>query len=104
MSIKNFKRLLKLPLSGKSSIFLFGPRGTGKTAWIKENLSNSIYIDLLDFNNYNQFLANPTRLEAMIPQNYTEWVVIDEIQRRPDLFPILRVLVDDPEKKYTFLI
>jgi len=31
-------------------------------------------------------------------------VVIDEIQRRPDLFPILRVLVDDPEKKYTFLI
>ncbi|HSW73836.1 MAG TPA: ATP-binding protein [Candidatus Limnocylindria bacterium] len=31
-------------------------------------------------------------------------VVIDEIQRRADLFPILRVLVDDPVKKYTFLI
>ncbi len=31
-------------------------------------------------------------------------VVIDEIQRRPDLFPILRVLVDDPIKKYQFLI
>lgn len=31
-------------------------------------------------------------------------IVIDEIQRRPDLFPILRVLVDDPNNKYTFLI
>jgi len=31
-------------------------------------------------------------------------IVIDEIQRRPDLFPILRVLVDDPVNDYTFLI
>ncbi len=31
-------------------------------------------------------------------------VVIDEIQRRPDLFPILRVLVDDPDNTYQFLI
>lgn len=102
MSIKNFKRLLKLPLSGKSSIFLFGPRGTGKTAWIKENLSNSIYIDLLDFNNYNQFLANPTRLEAMIPQNYTEWVVIDEIQRVPELLNEVHRIIES--KKIKFLL
>lgn len=30
--------------------------------------------------------------------------MIDEIQRRPELFPILRVLVDNPVKKYQFLI
>jgi predicted AAA+ superfamily ATPase len=31
-------------------------------------------------------------------------VVIDEIQRRPDLFPVLRVLVDEREKKRKFLV
>src|SRR5213593_2487236 len=31
-------------------------------------------------------------------------VVIDEVQRRPDLFPVLRVLVDRPESKARFLI
>lgn len=31
-------------------------------------------------------------------------IVIDEIQLRPELFPTIRVLVDDPDKKYQFLI
>ena len=102
MSKTTFKRLLKLPLSGSSSIFLFGPRGTGKTAWIRENLPSSIYIDLLDFNNYNQFLANPSRLENIIPENYLGWVVIDEIQRVPELLNEVHRLIES--KKIRFLL
>ncbi|MDR3550496.1 MAG: ATP-binding protein [Candidatus Babeliales bacterium] len=55
-------------------------------------------------------LENPTHLASLETpmltlSKYADClVVIDEIQRRPDLFPILRVLVDDPEPKYTFLI
>ena len=31
-----YNRLLRLPLDGTSSLFLFGPRGTGKTSWIQD--------------------------------------------------------------------
>src|SRR3990167_4493491 len=100
--MKEFKRLLKLPLTGKSSIFLFGPRGTGKTSWIKENLSDSIYIDLLDFNMYSVLSANPARLSNMIPQDYKDWIVIDEIQRVPELLNEVHRLIES--KKFRFLL
>lgn len=80
-----FNRILTLPLAEKSSIFLFGPRGTGKTSWIKSHVPNGIYLDLLDFSLYNTLLADPSRLINLIPQNFKEWIIIDEVQRIPDL-------------------
>ena len=80
-----FKRILKLPLSGTSSIFLFGPRGTGKTSYLKEYLKDSLYFDLLDFGPILPLHADPSRLENLIAPNYQGWVVIDEVQRIPEL-------------------
>jgi predicted kinase len=31
------------------SYFLFGPRGTGKSTWVKQHLKTALYIDLLAF-------------------------------------------------------
>lgn len=44
------KRLFQLPLNSKDSFFIFGPRGTGKTSWLKTHLQagSYIYIDLLE--------------------------------------------------------
>ena len=39
-----FARLLTLP---KHSFFLFGPRGTGKTTWLKTVLPGALWFDLL---------------------------------------------------------
>lgn len=97
-----FKRMLKLPLSGQSSIFLFGPRGTGKTSWIKDHLNASLYFDLLDFSIYNRLLANPSRLENLIPPKYKDWIVLDEIQRVPELLNEVHRLIE--HKKYKFLL
>jgi len=36
--ISMYKRLLQRPLDSNQSFFLFGPRGTGKTSWLKENV------------------------------------------------------------------
>ena len=72
-----FNRILKLPLAGKSSIFLFGPRGTGKTSWIKAHLPESIYIDVLEYGTYSSLLAQPQRLERLIPPGYKDWIIID---------------------------
>jgi predicted AAA+ superfamily ATPase len=89
-----YSRILKLPLQSKSSIFLFGPRGTGKTSWIKSYLSDSLYLDFLDFSTYNSLAADPSRLENMIPPNYDKFVVIDEVQRVPELLNEVHRLIE----------
>jgi predicted AAA+ superfamily ATPase len=97
-----FKRILKLPLQGESSLFLFGPRGTGKTSWIKTNLKNALYLDLLDYSTYSTLAANPNRLENLIPPDYKGWVVIDEVQRVPELLNEVHRLIE--HKKMRFLL
>lgn len=97
-----FNRILKLPLNGQSSIFLFGPRGTGKTSWIKTHLADFLYLDLLDFSLFSSLSADPSRLENLIPKNYANWVVIDEVQRVPELLNEVHRLIES--KKLRFLL
>jgi len=95
-----FNRILKLPLNDKASIFLFGPRGTGKTSWIKSHLPDSIYLDLLNFSTYSSLSASPNRLENLIPANYKNWVVIDEVQRIPELLNEVHRLIEHKNIKF----
>ncbi len=97
-----YSRLLKLPLQGKHSIFLFGPRGTGKTSWIKAHLPDSLYLDLLDFSTYSALSAQPDRLENLIPPRYEGWIVIDEVQRVPELLNAVHRLIES--RKLRFLL
>ena len=80
---KSYSRLLNISAAGDQSIFLFGPRGTGKTSWIKKHLPNALIIDLLKTTIYRQLIADPSRLERLIPPDYDDWIVIDEIQKVP---------------------
>lgn len=97
-----YNRMLKLPLTERNSIFLFGPRGTGKTHWIKTSLPNALYLDLLEFNLYKDLLANPSRLSKMIPPNYNDWIIIDEVQRVPELLNEVHRLIE--AHGYKFLL
>lgn len=97
-----FNRILKLPLNGQSSIFLFGPRGTGKTYWIKSHLTDYLYLDLLDFTLFSSLSADPSRLENLIPKNYDKWIVIDEVQRVPELLNEVHRLIEG--KRLRFLL
>lgn len=97
-----YNRLLKFSLKQKSSIFLFGPRGTGKTSWIKAYLPKALYFDLLDFSIYNVLSADPSRLEGLIPKDYDDWVVIDEVQRVPELLNEVHRLIE--ARKLRFLL
>lgn len=94
-----YNRLLSPP---KKSFFLFGPRGTGKTTWVKTKFTNSLYLDLLKAENYNYLLANPSRLEELIPPNFKNWVIIDEVQKIPQLLDEVHRLIE--EKKYRFIL
>src|SRR3972149_7439348 len=97
-----YPRLLKAPLRFKNSFFLFGPRGTGKTSWAKAHFPNALFYDLLHMDTYTEFLQRPSALEDKIPNGFDDWIVIDEIQRIPDLLNEVHRLIES--KKYSFVL
>lgn len=82
-------------------VALLGPRQCGKTtvARMIGEQQSAIYFDLENPVDVRRLAAPLTVLEAL-----TGLVVIDEVQRRPDLFELLRVLVDRPHNPARFLL
>lgn len=80
---------------------LLGPRQCGKTtlARLIAEREPCTYFDLENPVDMRRLSAPMTTLEAL-----TGLIIIDEIQRRPDLFELLRVLVDRPKNPARFLI
>ena len=82
---------------------LLGPRQIGKTTMARAIAAESgramTYLDLED-------PADLRRLddEATALGNLKGLVIIDEVQRRPELFPMLRVLADRPRRPASFLV
>jgi uncharacterized protein len=93
-----YPRLLQPP--PKQSFFLFGPRGVGKTAWAHEQFPAALFFDLLDYQTYTQLLAAPQRLGDQIPQGYKGWVVVDEIQRVPELLNEVHRLIESRRLRF----
>jgi uncharacterized protein len=79
----------------QKSFFLFGPRGTGKSTWVRSVFKDSIYVDLLESDLYRLLLASPQRLETLVAPGYKGWVVIDEIQRVPELLNEVHRLIEN---------
>ena len=89
-----------LKLLEKSSHFLLGPRGCGKTALIKKSCSETTdYIDLLDSKIYLKLKADPSLLRSLITE---QTVLIDEIQRIPELLNEVHRLIES--EKIRFLL
>lgn len=85
----------------RNSFFLFGPRGTGKTTWLKSQFPNSTRIDLLNSEVARLLLASPSRLEGMIrPETKKYPVVIDEVQKVPQLLDEVHRLIEDEKLQF----
>jgi predicted AAA+ superfamily ATPase len=81
--LKIVPRLLQVP---DRSFFLFGPRGTGKSTWLRQALSHAAFFDLLDASLYLELARDPHALEALVGRLPAgSWVVLDEIQKIPPL-------------------
>jgi predicted AAA+ superfamily ATPase len=88
----------------KSSFFLFGPRGTGKSTFVHQVFKNAVYIDLLDPERVRFFSAKPERLKEIVDANpQSNCVVIDEIQRVPDLLMMVHSLIE-AKKEWRFVM
>ena len=78
-----------------SSFFLFGPRGTGKSTWLKEKYPDAVYIDLLSDAVYRNLVTNPDALQDIISgEKNKKTVIIDEIQKVPQLLSVVHKLIE----------
>ncbi len=85
------------------SFFLFGPRGTGKTTWLRQILPDALWVNLLDPSDYRRMNAAPERLRELVLGSSAHQgdVVIDEVQRLPELLNVVHDLMEGgPPKRY----
>ena len=93
--------LVRAALRRSRVVALLGPRQCGKTTLAREFVApdSRNYFDLEDPQNLARLGEPDTALRPL-----KKWIVIDEIQRRPDLFPLLRVLADRRPLPARFLV
>ena len=88
------RRFFEIP---EQSFFLFGPRGTGKSTWLREQLPDALYLDLLEPSLHRRLSARPERLrEILAGSPRSANVVIDEIQRTPELLTVVHAVLEEP--------
>ncbi len=80
----------------QGSFFLFGPRGTGKSTLVKGRFKEALYVDLLEPETFRILSANPERLrERMLATPDKTTVVVDEIQKVPQLLSLIHSLIEE---------
>ena len=98
------RQLQLVPLLAKKSFFLFGPRATGKTTLVRQQLAGKAFIiDLLDSRYFLRLSGAPHELESLIAARPDDDIfVIDEIQRIPELLNEIHRLIET--HNITFLL
>jgi predicted AAA+ superfamily ATPase len=79
---------------------ILGPRGTGKTKWVRTAFPDALYIDLLNFRDYTRLQSDPARLEAMVLAHDNPWVIIDEVQKIPSLLNEVHRLIEHEQRHF----
>jgi len=101
---RSLKIEIKHSLKKFPAVSIIGSRQVGKTTLAKEILKSAgkdaIYLDLELPSDVNK-LNDP---ELYLGENEGKMIVIDEVQRMPELFPILRALIDKKKKNGRFLL
>ena len=97
-----YTRLLPVP---KHTFFLFGPRGTGKTTWLRMAFKTAKWIDLLRSDELLRLLRQPGQLRFEVEAlKKGSWIVIDEIQKVPLLLNEIHALIADHGQRYHFAL
>ena len=80
--------------AGRDHFFLLGPRGTGKTLWCAHEYPDALRIDLLDPATLRQLSALPERLADLVAGTTKGQIVIDGIQKLPELLEVVHLLIE----------
>ncbi len=96
-----FDRIFKP--SSKESYFIFGPRGTGKTSWLKSHYKSAPFFDLLEGDTLFDLSQSSKNLELRIGEKHRGVVIIDEIQKLPSLLDEVHRLIES-RKSLQFIL
>ena len=87
------------------SFFLFGPRATGKTTWLRQRLPDAVWHNLLLDGELARLARSPEHLllEAAALER-GRWVVVDEVQKLPPLLDVVQEILSRPEISVRFAL
>ena len=87
------------------SFFLFGPRGTGKTTWLRQVLPKALWFDLLRTQTFLDLTQRPDAFRQQVEaMRRGSWVVVDEVQRLPGLLHEVHALISEHGRGYRFAL
>lgn len=88
----------------KSSVLLLGPRQVGKST-LARSLQPGLFVDLADESEFLSFAKDPARLRREIEaRRGTRVVVVDEVQRVPQLLNTIQSLIDRSSRGLKFVL
>ena len=94
-----YKRLLNLPKDPGQSLFLWGPRQTGKTTLLKQTYPEAHRIDLLKSEILLRYLKQPSVFrEEIMALPSSKLIVVDEIQKAPALLDEIHYLIQEQNR------
>lgn len=94
-------RCFKAPVH---SYFLFGPRGTGKSTFLKANYLDAFYIDLLKPDVLRKYQSRPETIIEQVHANPSiKTFIIDEIQKVPELLNAIHSLIEEKQNRQFIL-
>jgi predicted AAA+ superfamily ATPase len=98
-----YKRVFNIRETVKQkSLFLFGPRQTGKSTLVRQSFPDAAYYDLLEADTFRELSARPEYLrQTLSPQQ--SLVIVDEIQKLPLLLDEIQILIER-NKKLRFIL
>lgn len=100
MISRDLSKQLRLMAKKMPAIALTGPRQSGKTTLLKETFSGYDYVNLEHPPTRELAIKDPD----LFLSQFTKGVIIDEVQRAPELFSYLQVLIDAQKKKGRYIL
>jgi len=94
-----FKRILRISFPSRQSAFLWGPRKTGKSTYLKETFPESIYYDFLKTDVALEFIKRPALLREQLmakdEMSLKRPIIIDEVQKVPEVMDEVHWLIEN---------
>jgi len=94
------ERILRIDTSENNAFFLWGARKTGKTTYLKNSFKDALYIDLLKTNVAQKYELNPALFREEVAANKPDLVIVDEIQKIPQLLDEIHWCVENTASKF----
>ena len=103
-----YKRILDLNFTlRRKSLFLLGPRQTGKSTFLRLNYPKALFVNLLNSSEFRRYSSRPHELQEVVRHHVEagegKIVILDEIQKLPTLLDEVQDLIEK-DKSLRFIL